>query len=120
MYYFQDMPSEKPIENSILDFLSSVGIFAWKNQSVGVYDKSRKVYRKSNNVHHINGVSDILGILPDGRFLAIEVKHPSRKNTATDNQRLFIDLIEKNKGVAFIAWDLDMVIERLKMEQILP
>jgi len=65
---------EKPIENAILAYLNFSGILAWKNQTVGIYDPVKKIYRKSRNIYHISGVSDILGVLPDGIFLAIEVK----------------------------------------------
>ena len=64
---------EKPIENQILNLLKLLGVYCWKNQSVGIYDKAKGVYRKSNNKHHINGVADIIGVI-SGRFLAIEVK----------------------------------------------
>lgn len=107
---------EKDIENLVLEWLSWKGIFAWKNQSVGVYDSRKKVYRKSKNKYHINGVSDILGILPDGKHLAIEIKTPQRKNTTSDDQQLFIDSINAFNGIGFVAWTLDMVIERLEKE----
>lgn len=105
--------SEKDIENLILEYLQVRGIFAFKNQSVGIYDPRTKRYRKSYNKFHINGTSDVLGILPDGRFLAIEVKTKKTKTRASEAQLSFIDNINKNGGVAFVAWDLDIVIERL-------
>ena len=109
--------SEKQVENLILQYLNAQGIFAWKNQTVGIYDSSKKVYRKPKNKFHINGVADILGILPNGKFLAIEVKSPKNK-VRTLMQKEFIDAINRNGGVAFFADDLDLVRQKLFEEGI--
>jgi hypothetical protein len=98
---------EKGIENAILDYLKSINIFCWKNHSVGIYDKKTGNYRKAKGDHHINGVSDILGILPDGRFLALEVKTPRRKNYMTQSQINFIINIEACGGVAKCVCSVD-------------
>jgi hypothetical protein len=58
------------------------------------------------------GVSDILGLLPNGRFLAIEVK--SATGRASEYQKKFIENVIKNNGVAFIAKSIDEVEEQLK------
>jgi hypothetical protein len=92
---------EKLIENQILHYLFKRGIFAWKNQSVGVFDPVKRIYRKSNNPFHIKGVSDILGIMNDGRILAIEVK--TEKGRASPEQQLFIQKIKDRGGIAFVA-----------------
>lgn len=104
---------EKSIENSILHWLNMSGIFAWKNQSVGIFDPVKKIYRKSNNPFHIKGVSDVLGILPDGKLLAIEVK--SKTGKASPEQLEFIEKIKKSGGVAFVARSLDEVIETVRV-----
>ncbi len=92
---------EKDIEKQILCFLEECAIFAWKNETQGTYDVIKKVYRKSNNRFKLNGVSDILGILPDGRFLAIEVKSETGK--PSQSQKDFINKINDNFGVSFIS-----------------
>lgn len=114
------IPSEKEVEKEIITALRLRGIYCWKNQSVGVFDPRRKVYLRPS-VNHINGVSDILGILPDGRFLAIEVKKPvknprseeSLRKLATEDQLRFIDEINKKGGLAFVADRLDVVLEKI-------
>lgn len=103
--------TEKQIENEILNFLRVMGIYCWKNQSVGVFDPVKKVYRKSNNAHHIKGVSDILGII-HGRFLAIEVK--SETGSCTSEQKLFLKTINDEGGVAFVARSVEQVLLNLK------
>jgi hypothetical protein len=126
-------PTEKQIENQILTYLRNKGIFVWKNQSTGVFDPTKKVFRKSSNPHHISGVSDILGILKDGRFLAIEVKKPyiSKKTlkvkyrTQEELQKLasvdqvnFIEKIRLSNGVSFYADSLEVVEDQLSFAKI--
>jgi len=102
---------EKAIENQILHFLFKKKVFAWKNQSVGIFDPIKKVYRRSNNPFHIKGVADIIGVLPDGRFLAIEVK--SKTGKASPEQIEFIKKINFMGGKAFIARSVEDVESEL-------
>jgi hypothetical protein len=119
--------TEKVIENQILTYLSNKKIFAWKNQSQGTFDPKKGIFRKSRNVHHINGVSDILGIT-DGKFLAIEVKKPyvSKKTMqfkyrtqeeleklASEDQIKFVNRVKSLGGVAFFADSIDTVEDQL-------
>jgi hypothetical protein len=46
------------------------------------------------------GISDRLGVLPDGRFLAVECKAPGKKATAL--QAKFLGDVNKNRGLAFL------------------
>lgn len=101
---------EKIIENQILNFLHKIGVFCWKNQSTGIFDPIKKVYRKSKNRHHMNGTADILGII-EGKFLAIEVK--SEKGRLSPEQRVFITRINQEGGVAFVAREVNQVAREL-------
>jgi len=95
------MTLEKEIENSILNYLDFLpNCFAWKNQNVGIYDARKRTYRKSNSKHQFKGISDILGIYK-GKMLAIEVKQPKKK--PTEDQQKFINKINENGGIAFVA-----------------
>lgn len=102
---------EKAIENQILLYLYKKNIYSWKNQSVGIYDQRLGIYRKSNNPFHKKGVSDILGLLPGGRFLAIEVK--ARYGKVSPEQEQFINDVNKSGGLAFVARSVQDVIEKL-------
>lgn len=110
--------TEKQIENMILQYLFFNKIFAWKCNSVGVYDSIKKVYRKPKSPYIINGVSDIIGVINcgkhTGKILCIEVKTPARKNTVSKDQKIFLDSITANGGLAFVATSLRDVQEKLK------
>ncbi len=101
---------EKPIENEILSFLRTIGVYCWKNQSVGIFDARKKIYRKSKNPYHLNGVSDILGVI-QGRFLAIEVK--SKHGVVSDDQRVFIRKTLDEGGIAFVSRSVEQTAQQL-------
>lgn len=100
---------ETDIVRQILQYLSYRHIYCWRNNVGGtVYEgKSRNYFVK----HGLKGSFDIIGILPDGRFLAIEVKN--EKGRVSEFQQLFIDNINNNHGVAFVARSIDDVIKNL-------
>lgn len=101
---------EKEIQNEILEFLKIIGVYCWPNQSVGIFDPVKKIYRKSKSRHHLNGVSDILGII-NGRFLAIEVK--SATGQLSGEQRIFLARVNENGGIAFVARSVEQAAESL-------
>lgn len=103
--------SEKEIENEILAYLWSVRIFAWKNQSIGVYDPKRQIFRKSRNPFHIKGVSDIIGVYR-GKMLAIEVK--SKKGRISPEQVDFLKKVINSGSIAFVARSVEDVKRELE------
>ncbi len=102
---------EKQIENSILEYLAWRKIFAWKNQSVGIWDAKKQIYRKPNNKHHKKGVSDIIGVFK-GKPLFIEVKKPGGK--ASSDQITFLTEAAKNGAIAIIAESVEDVSKELE------
>ena len=109
--------TEKQIENSILHYLFYHKIFAWKCNSVGVYDSTKGVYRKPKSQFILSGICDILGIYM-GRLLAIEVKVPSRRNNLTEYQKNFIKRVNDNGGLAFVATSIEDVKKELEKEKV--
>lgn len=104
--------TEKAIETAILTYLNYLPkCFAWKNNSIGVYDARRGCYRKSKGKFAINGVSDILGIY-NGRLLAIEVKR-DKSSVVSEEQEDFINRVNKEGGIAGVCWTLEQVKELL-------
>lgn len=59
------------------------------------------------------GVSDILGIYK-GRFLAIEIKAPGGRLSPA--QKIFLDNVKEEGGVAILAYSVDDVIKGLGVE----
>ena len=106
--------SELEIQNSILEYLNLRGdCFAWRNNSIGVFDPVKKIYRRSGGFA-IKGVSDILGVMRDGRFLAIEVKNTGKEKTVSKEQLVFITKMIKMKAIAIVATNIETVKEQLE------
>ena len=103
--------TEMDIQNSILEFLSYKGIFAWRQGNHSVFDEKRKIYRRKSRFE-LAGISDILGVLRDGRILAIEVKRDA-KASVSQEQKSFIESINDHGGIGLIAWSIEQVEEAI-------
>lgn len=98
---------EGNIQKQILDYLKRLRIYAWRNNTRSIFmGGHRYQYGKK-------GSSDILGILPGGRFLAIEVKVPGEK--PTPEQLEFLDAINSAGGLGLVAYSLEDAIARLSV-----
>jgi penicillin-binding protein-related factor A (putative recombinase) len=104
--------SEKEIENSILAYLNANSIFCWKQNSVGIYDTKKEIFRRPMGKYIMPGVSDILGIFK-ARLLAIEVKRPDTKNRLTLSQKHFLECVNANGGIGFVATSVEEVADYL-------
>ena len=58
-----------------------------------------------------NGIPDIIGCTPKGRFFAIEVKYGANK--ASKLQAWNISEIQQHGGIAILAYDLPTVVTAL-------
>lgn len=103
----QKLP-EKEIQKFILDYLLTCrnGYF-WRNNTVGVFDPTRKQFRK--NAQQEKGVADILGIF-NGKFIAIECKASGIKTLRPDQEN-FKERFEKSGGIFYLANDIDEFIK---------
>lgn len=105
-------PSEAEILKAIMQLLKRHPKVAtvWRQNS-GTFamqygEKTR--YVRANTA---KGMADIMGVLKDGRTLAIEVK--SRIGKIHDHQRAFLLKIHQAGGVAFFARSIEDVIAKL-------
>jgi hypothetical protein len=100
---------EGAVLSAILEYLEIRGVFAWRNNTGAVKVEAQHGARFVR--FGKKGSSDILGVLDDGRFMAIEVKGP--KGKATFEQRDFLAEIAKRGGVAFVARSIEDVDKHL-------
>ena len=96
MQRLKDRPiSEKEITKSIRDYLKIMRIFHYKQwQGLG----------------SLHGISDIIGIY-GGKYMAIEVKRAGQN--PTDKQQQFLDRVNYEGGIAFVAYSVQDVIQKL-------
>jgi Holliday junction resolvase len=104
---------ETEVQRDIIQYLHMRGIYAWRNNTMGVWDTKRKRYRANPNT--LKGVSDILGLFNDGTFLAIECK--SATGRLTPEQIEFMGEIERRKGYAICARSIEDVAQFLDVVQ---
>ena len=106
------MKPEKQIQQEILYFLHLLPSikFFWRNNvgAVSAQYKGSSRFIKFGQA----GLSDILGIMEDGKFLAIEVK--SAKGKLTVKQEEFLNTEIQANGVGFIARSVKDVINNFK------
>ena len=72
-------------------------------------------YMPVQNGMGVVGIPDIIGVI-NGRFFAIETKAPGKENNVTPNQQATISNIYGAGGVAFVASDLETVINTFRAQ----
>ncbi len=103
------MATEKQIESAILDYLNILPEAKfWKVDCTGIFDPKKGVFRQKRSKHRYKGVSDIIGFYR-GRFIAIEVKTPSRRKKTTVEQEEFLEAAASNGQIAIVACSVQEV-----------
>jgi len=88
---------EGDVVAAVLKVCEAYGVFAWRNNT-GALRTEKRFVRFGKK-----GSADILGILPGGRFLAIECK--SRSGHVTPEQHDFLARVEREGGLAIVVKD---------------
>ena len=115
------MNKETRIQNAIMLALSNAGCTVWRVETSGVW-VGRKIHSDGDTVTLANarmflsglckGGSDIIGIDPDGRFMAVEVK--TETGRPTKEQLTFINAVKAAGGIAGIARSPREALELLR------
>ena len=111
----------------------------WVNDSVGIWDPTRKIYRKSNSPYKRLGVPDILGHWVVGkdatganvaRPMGLEVKTPEvkdlfgkviqHKGRVSPDQQMFIELAKKGGWIVGVVRSIDDTRALLEAEGCIP
>ena len=116
---------ETQIQRKIMLCLSEAGCTVWRNETKRAW--VGKVIHQSGNQVTIAmaqmilfgiaiGSSDIVGISPNGKFLAVEVKTATGR--ATKEQLAFIEAVRAAGGIAGIARTPEEAINLIKGDMI--
>ena len=103
------MTPESIILDSCLHYLQVRGIYHWRN-STGAIRLGPGRFMRFGKV----GSSDILGLLPGGRFLAIECKAPGGR--LSPEQVEFLERIRGLGGFAIVAKSFKDIDDALRAE----
>ena len=93
---------EGRLTKAVRNLLDTIGLFHWKHWQVPMSG--------------LKGIADIIGVSPDGRFIAIELKAPGNK--PTQEQHEFLENIRRNGGIAFWADSVEDVVAGLKKHKV--
>ena len=88
--------TENTVKNEVMEYLDSLNIYHWRNNT----GRRGKV-----NYGRI-GSADIIGLLLDGRLIAVETKCKTKQSKS---QKEFQANIEDNNGVYILARSVDDV-----------
>lgn len=97
---------ENVVLRDCLAYLQLNGIYCWRNNTGAT--KTAHGFVRYGKV----GSSDILGILPDGRFLAVECKR-EKGGVVSEKQKEFLSMIEVNHGVALVVNSIEDLQEKI-------
>lgn len=100
---------EKEVLRECLDFLKIHGILHWRQNSGAFKTESGGFF----NATGMKGVSDIIGCLPDGKFLAVECKRGTG-GMISQKQREFLAAVADNNGVAIVANGVEKLESELR------
>jgi len=98
---------EGAVLGECLDLLSAMGIVCWRSNTGAVKIDTR--YIKFGP----KGKADIIGLLPNGRFLAVECKR-RHGGKQSDDQRAFEQAIVGSKGVYLLVHSAGELVDQLK------
>lgn len=97
---------ESTVQSQILEYLKWRGILCTRINAGNILLGRRRVRLAEP------GWSDIIGMLPGGRFLAIETKTP--EGILRASQILFIGRVRRDGGLAIVADSVEDVEQALK------
>jgi hypothetical protein len=98
---------ERQLQKQMIEALKQIGVFAFHVESKAVYSASAGAYLNSQTVV---GCADILGVTPQGQFLAVEVKSPGRRSTLREAQCDFLTNVIERGGFAVCSDSLEHLL----------
>ena len=115
------MNTETKLMNLILIALSQAGCTVWRVETAGAW-VGRQIHKDGNTVTLANarmfrtglctGGSDILGIAPNGAFMAVEVK--TKTGRVSPEQQTFINAVRAAGGIAGVARSVEDALKLIR------
>lgn len=110
--------TEKDEQNRVMEYLAyHADAMIWMQNTTGVYDPIKKIFRKAQSKYFKVGMPDIGGLWKR-RGIVIEMKRPKtlmqRPGSPTQDQVNFLNEYADKGGISILAWTLQDVIEELK------
>jgi len=94
---------EKHVLKACLKYLSFRPGMWWRNNTGALLAGDNRFIRFGHR-----GSSDIIGLTPKGRFVAIECKGTG--GVLSKEQKIFQEQVERNNGIYVLAYDVDDIV----------
>ena len=118
------MNPETKLQRAIMLALSEAGYTIWRNET-GQFWTGQQLHRAGDQITLANasmvpcglckGSSDLIGIGPGGRFLALEVK--TQTGRATVEQQNYINQVNARGGIAGIVRSVEDALALVQQEE---
>lgn len=105
---------EADVLHACLDLLRLRGVVAWRQNQGAMKQAGRNGRERFIRFAGIRGISDIIGVLPDGRFLAIECKRPGQR--PTPDQLAFLEAVNRAGGLGIVVYDVAELDAAIRQE----
>ncbi|MCK4340262.1 MAG: hypothetical protein KAY37_00890 [Phycisphaerae bacterium] len=106
---------ETELVQACLEVLRLRGCLMWRNNTGATRYADR--YGRMRLVRFgPRGSSDILGLLPGGRFLAVECKVGRNKPTLC--QQVFLNQVNENGGLGVCVWSVGELLEQIQNSEL--
>jgi VRR-NUC domain len=103
------------LTQSIVHYLNLNGFECWRQNTIGLYDPKKGVFRK--NPQQKVGIPDIIGYRKaDGRFIGVEIKNGS--DTLSLPQQIFLRELRQAGGIAMVVGSVDEFLQAMQYELI--
>lgn len=99
--------NEQVLVNQVIAYLKLSGNYVWRQNTGAMTTKEGRFVKFGHK-----GISDVLGIAKDGRFIAVECKVGHNKPTSFQSD--FLQEIKDRGGYACVAYSVDDVINFLE------
>lgn len=103
---------EKQIQDLIIAGLNYAGCYVFR-MNAGMIPIQGRCKTRMVKLGE-KGMSDIIGLRKDGKFIAIEVKTPLRRGKVTFFQKQFLDRVKEMGGLAGVATSVEEAMEIIK------
>lgn len=103
--------SETALVAACMTVLHCRGCVIWRQNQGGVSAEYKGRKRFIQFTRGQKGVSDIIGLLPGGRFLAVEAK--VGRNKPTEDQAAFLAKVNAAGGLGIVVYSVDELIAKL-------
>jgi len=111
------IPKEADIQRDLLRMLEMdhrVAFVARFNSGARIDKVGRPI-----RFNTLAGCPDIMGMLKNGKHIAIEVKRPGWRGPSDDRERAqeeHLRLVNLYGGIGMFAWEVEQVVERLRRQ----